>query len=48
MKSVRNVGVAKVLAHRKQVQNYDECPHAVNSSFIRLFDLPSLNIEANA
>ena len=50
--NVRNVGVAKVLAHRKQVAeesaNDDECPHALNSSLIRLFDLSSLNLEANA
>ena len=50
--NVRNVGEAKVLAHRKQVAeesaNNDECPHALNSNLIRLFDLPSLNLEANA
>ena len=50
--NARNVGVAKVLAHRKQVAeesaNNDECPHALNSSLIRLSDLPSLNLEANA
>ena len=28
--------------------NNDECPHVPNSSLIRLFDLPSLNLEANA
>ena len=47
-----NVGVAKVLAHQKQVAegsaNNDECPHALNSSLIRLFDLPLLNLDANA
>ena len=50
--NVRNVGVAKVLARRKQVAeecaNDDDCPHALSSSLIRLFDLPSLNLEANA
>ena len=47
-----NVGEAKVLPHRKQVAeesaNNDECHHALISSLIRLFDLPSLNLEANA
>ena len=51
-KNVRNVGVAKMLARRKQVAeksaNNDERPHAPSSSLIRLFDLPSLNLEANA
>ena len=51
-KNVRNVGVAKMLARRKQVAeesaNNDECPHAPSSSLIRLFNLPSLNLEANA
>ena len=41
-----------MLARRKQVAkesaNSDECPHAPSSSLIRLFDLPSLNLEANA
>ena len=41
-----------MLAHRKQVAeksaNNDECPYALNSSLLRLFDLPSLNLEANA
>ena len=39
-----------MLARRKQVaeENNDECPHALSSSFICLFDLPSLNLEANA
>ena len=50
--NVRNVGVAKILARRKQVAkksaNNDECPHALSSSLIRLFDLLSLNLEANA
>ena len=43
--NVRNVGVAKMLARRKQVAeesaSNDECPHALSSSLIRLFDLPS-------
>ena len=51
-KNVRNVGVAKMLARRKQVAeesaNNDERPHAPSSSLIRLFDLPSLNLETNA
>ena len=51
-KNVRNVVVAKMLARRKQVAeesaNKDECPHTPSSSLIRLFDLPSLNLEANA
>ena len=38
-KNVRNVGVAKMLARRKQVTeesaNNDECPHAPSSSLIR-------------
>ena len=50
--NVRNVGMAKVPAHLKQVAeksaNSDECPHALNRSLIRLFDLPLLNLEANA
>ena len=45
--NVRNVGVAKVLALRKQVAeesaNNDDCPHLLNSSSIRLFDVPTLN-----
>ena len=41
-----------MLARRKQVaeesaNNY-ECPHVPSSSLIRLFDLPLLNLEANA
>ena len=51
-KNVRNVGVAKMLARRKEVAeesaNNDESPHAPSSNLIRLFDLPSLNLEANA
>ena len=51
-KNVRNVEVAKMLARQKQVAeenvNNDECPHASSSSLIRLFDLPSLNLEVNA
>ena len=49
--NLRSVGVAKMLARRKQVAeesaNNDECPHALSSSLIRLFDLPLLNLEAN-
>ena len=50
--NARNVGEAKMLAYRKQVaeesaSNYD-CPFALNSSLIRLFDVPTLNLEANA
>ena len=26
----------------------DDCPHLLNSSSIRLFDVPTLNLEANA
>ena len=41
-----NVGMAKVLAHRKEVAKEsamnDDCPHALNSSLIRLFDAPTL------
>ena len=44
--------MAKILARGKQVAeesaNNDECPHALSSSLIRLFDLPALNLEANA
>ena len=51
-KNVRNVGEGKRLARRKQVAeesaNNDECPHAPSSSLIRLFDLSSLNLKANA
>ena len=40
--NVRNVGVAKVLARRKQVAeesaHNDNCPPALNNSLIRLFD----------
>ena len=43
-KNVRKVGVAKMLARRKQVAeesaNNDECPQALRSSLISLFDLP--------
>ena len=50
--NVRNVRVAKAIAHRKQVveesANNDGCPHALNSSLIRLFDVPTLNSEALA
>ena len=41
-----------MLARLKQVAeestNNDEWPHAPSSSLIRSFDLPSLNLEANA
>ena len=51
-KNVRSVGVAKVLAHWKQVAkesaNNDDCPHVLNSSLVRLFNVPTLNLEANA
>ena len=37
---------------RKQVvkkrANIDDCPLALNSSLTRLFDVPTLNLEANA
>ena len=50
--NVRNVGVAKVLARWKQIAeesaNNDGCRHALNSNLIRLFDAPTLNLEANA
>ena len=50
--NVRKVGVAKVLARRKQVAeesaHNDDCPPALNNSLIRLFDVPTLNVEANA
>ena len=50
--NVRNVGVPKVLALRKPVSeesaNNDDCPHLLNSFSIRLFDVPTLNLEANA
>ena len=44
--------VAKVLPLRKQAAeesaNNDDWPPALNSSLIRLFDVPTLNLEANA
>ena len=50
--NVRNVGVAKVLARRKQLAeesaHNDDCPPALNNSLIRLLDVPTLNLEANA
>ena len=50
--NARSAEVAKMLARRKQVAeesaSNDECPHALNSSLIHLFDLPLLNLEANA
>ena len=47
-----NVGVAKMLTYRKEVaeesaNNYD-CCHALNSTLIRLFDVPTLNLKAIA
>ena len=43
----KNVGMAKVLAHRKQVAeesaNDDACPYALSCSLIRLFDAPTMN-----
>ena len=51
--NARNVGEAKMLARWKQVAeesaNNDDCPFALNSSLIHLFDVPTLNLlEANA
>ena len=47
-----NVGVAKMLERWKQVveksANNDDCLLVLNSSLIRLFDVPTLNLEANA
>ena len=47
----RNVGEAKMLAYRKQAAeesaNNDDCPYALNSSLIRLFNVPIPNLEAN-
>ena len=47
--NARNVGVTKMLEHRKQVAeesgNNDDCPLALNSSLIRLFDVPALNLK---
>ena len=41
-----------MLEHWKQVveesANNDDCPLALNSSLIRLFNVPTLNLEANA
>ena len=51
-KSERSVGMAKVQAHRKQVAeeiaNNDDCPHVLNSSLVRLLNVPTLNFKANA
>ena len=51
-KNVRRVGTAKVLAHRKQAAeesaHNDDRPHVLNSSLVRLFNVPTLNLEANA
>ena len=44
-----NVGVAKVLAHQKQVAeenaNSNDCPHELNSNLICLFNVPMLNLK---
>ena len=44
--------MVKVLAHRKQAAeesaNNDDCLHVPNSSLVRLFNVPTLNLEANA
>ena len=44
--------MAKMLERWKQVveesANNDDYPFALNSSMIRLFDVPTLNLEANA
>ena len=49
--NIRNGGVTKMLAHRKQVAeesaNNGDCSHAPHISLIRLFDVPTLNLEAN-
>ena len=41
-----------MLARRKQVADEsapnDDCSPALNNSLIRLFDVPTLNLEANA
>ena len=50
--SLRNVGVAKVLPLRKPVAeesaNNNDWPHALNSSSICLFGVPTQNLEPNA
>ena len=50
--NVRNVRMANVLAHRKQVAgksaNNNDCPQSLKSSLIRSFDVPTLNLKANA
>ena len=47
-----NVKVVKMLERWKQVveesANNDDCPLALNSSWICLFDVPTLNLETNA
>ena len=52
IENVRNAGVAKMLERWKQVveesANNDDCPLALNNNLIRLFDVPTLNLEANA
>ena len=51
-KSVRNAGMAKLLARQKQVAeesaNNNDCGHALNSNLICLFDVPMLTLQANA
>ena len=51
-KNVRSVRVAKVLAHRKQEAeesaNNDDCPHVLSCSLVRLFNVPTLNLEAKS
>ena len=47
-KNVKSVEMAKVLAHRKQVDEESAYPHVQNSSLVRLLNVPTLNLEANA
>ena len=51
-KNVKSVGMAKVLAHRKQAveesANNNDCRHVPKSSLVRLFNVSTLNLEANA
>ena len=50
--SVGNVGVAKVLPLRKRIaeesEHNDDWPRVLNGSSIRLFYVPTLNVEVNA
>ena len=50
--NVRNARVAKMVERWKQMveesENNDDCPFALNSSLIRLFSVPTLNVKANA